>query len=137
MHKDVLHIYCVQNLFECSVSCRHGFYDILLCDSVQNRRVESLFLSQKTKREISKFKSMSTLRRTRYSIATSFRRSRQMAAGFSNVGGLAHHLSVLREIVMYPLMFSKLYSHFNINAPRGVLFHGPPGVFGSSTSIRT
>lgn len=57
---------------------------------------------------------------------TSLRRSRKII-DFENVGGLDHHISTLKEIIIFPLIFSKLYSHFNIKPPRGVLFHGPPG----------
>lgn len=48
-------------------------------------------------------------------------------AGFSKVGGLDHHLKTLREMVILPLLQGNVFSHFKIKAPRGVLFHGPPG----------
>ncbi|XP_044747035.1 ATPase family AAA domain-containing protein 2-like [Coccinella septempunctata] len=46
---------------------------------------------------------------------------------FSNVGGLSHHIKTLKELIIFPLLYGNLYSHFNIKAPRGVLFYGPPG----------
>lgn len=46
---------------------------------------------------------------------------------FNNVGGLAHHIKALKELIIFPLLYGNLYSHFNIKAPRGVLFYGPPG----------
>lgn len=101
------------------------FSDFLVSDSKQNHRVKPLFHDSKPKNERSKLKSMSAVRRTRNS--TPLNGWNKKIIDFSNVGGLAHHLSVLREVIMFPLMFSNLYSHFNIKAPRGVLFHGPPG----------
>ncbi|KAF2905664.1 hypothetical protein ILUMI_00516 [Ignelater luminosus] len=46
---------------------------------------------------------------------------------FSKVGGLNDQIRLLREIIVLPLIYADLYSHFNIKAPRGVLFYGPPG----------
>lgn len=46
---------------------------------------------------------------------------------FSKVGGLSSHIKLLREIIIFPLLYGELYKHFNIKAPRGVLFFGPPG----------
>ncbi|CAH2009538.1 unnamed protein product [Acanthoscelides obtectus] len=46
---------------------------------------------------------------------------------FSKVGGLRHHIKTLREAIIFPLLHGHIFSHFNIKAPRGVLFYGPPG----------
>ncbi|XP_030762071.1 ATPase family AAA domain-containing protein 2-like, partial [Sitophilus oryzae] len=46
---------------------------------------------------------------------------------FCKVGGLAHHLATLREVIIIPLLHSNVFAHFNMKAPRGVLFYGPPG----------
>nr|CAI5863660.1 unnamed protein product [Callosobruchus analis] len=46
---------------------------------------------------------------------------------FSKVGGLRHHIKTLREVIIFPLLHGHIFSHFNIKAPRGVLFYGPPG----------
>lgn len=46
---------------------------------------------------------------------------------FSKVGGLSNHIKLLREIIIFPLLYGELYKHFNVKAPRGVLFFGPPG----------
>ena len=54
---------------------------------------------------------------------------------FSNVGGLSHHIEILREIVIFPLLYKELYNHFGVKAPKGVLFHGPPGKFYISRSL--
>lgn len=99
--------------------------DLSFYDFTQNYlRVDSLFLKRETKHRQSKLNSMSALNTTR--TVASLRRSRK-TTDFSTVGGLDHHLSTLKEVIIFPLLFSKLYSHFNIKAPKGVLFHGPPG----------
>ncbi|KAG0267154.1 ATPase AAA domain-containing protein 2B [Mortierella polycephala] len=46
---------------------------------------------------------------------------------FDKVGGLDHHIKSLKEMVILPLLYPEVYSHFQIMPPRGVLFHGPPG----------
>ena len=46
---------------------------------------------------------------------------------FSNVGGLDHHVRALREMIVFPMMYPEVFTHFKIDPPRGVLFHGPPG----------
>ncbi|KAF9917402.1 ATPase AAA domain-containing protein 2B [Lobosporangium transversale] len=46
---------------------------------------------------------------------------------FTKVGGLDHHIKSLKEMVILPLLYPEVYSHFQITPPRGVLFHGPPG----------
>ncbi|KAK9731372.1 ATPase family associated with various cellular activities (AAA) [Popillia japonica] len=53
-------------------------------------------------------------------------RSRNLT-DFSKVGGLSSHIKLLREIIIFPLLYGDLYKHFNVKAPRGVLFFGPPG----------
>ncbi|CAG9761853.1 unnamed protein product [Ceutorhynchus assimilis] len=46
---------------------------------------------------------------------------------FCKIGGLNKNLQTLREIIIFPLLHGNVFSHFNIKAPRGVLFYGPPG----------
>ncbi|VEN62253.1 unnamed protein product, partial [Callosobruchus maculatus] len=46
---------------------------------------------------------------------------------FSKVGGLGHHIETLREVIIFPLLHGHIFTHFNVKAPRGVLFYGPPG----------
>lgn len=55
-------------------------------------------------------------------------RSRNLT-DFSKVGGLSSHIKLLREIIIFPLLYGDLYKHFNVKAPRGVLFFGPPGTY--------
>lgn len=46
---------------------------------------------------------------------------------FSKVGGLTHHLKLLRELIIVPLLYGDVYMNLNVNAPKGLLFYGPPG----------
>lgn len=46
---------------------------------------------------------------------------------FSKIGGLSNHIKLLREIIIFPLLYGDLFQYFHIKAPRGVLFFGPPG----------
>lgn len=48
---------------------------------------------------------------------------------FSQIGGLNNHLKTLREIIILPLLHSNVFDFFDIRAPRGVLFYGPPGMY--------
>ena len=34
----------------------------------------------------------------------------------------------LKEMVVFPLLYPELFQKFKVNPPRGVLFHGPPGM---------
>ncbi len=47
--------------------------------------------------------------------------------GWDSVAGLDHHIRLLKESVMLPLLYPELFTHFGIEPPRGVLLHGPPG----------
>ena len=46
---------------------------------------------------------------------------------FGHVGGLAHHVRALTEMIVFPLVYPEFFSNFKMDAPRGVLFYGPPG----------
>ncbi|CAL7944325.1 unnamed protein product [Xylocopa violacea] len=46
---------------------------------------------------------------------------------FSCIGGLEKHIRVVKETVLFPLMYGDIYAKFNLKPPRGLLFHGPPG----------
>lgn len=48
---------------------------------------------------------------------------------FSKIGGLSNHVKTLRDIIILPLLYGNVFKSFNIRAPRGVLFYGPPGKF--------
>uniref|UniRef100_A0A8D2N8J6 ATPase family AAA domain-containing protein 2 n=1 Tax=Zonotrichia albicollis TaxID=44394 RepID=A0A8D2N8J6_ZONAL len=46
---------------------------------------------------------------------------------FDGVGGLADHISALKEMVVFPLLYPEVFERFKIQPPRGCLFYGPPG----------
>ncbi|XP_057323470.1 ATPase family AAA domain-containing protein 2-like isoform X3 [Microplitis mediator] len=46
---------------------------------------------------------------------------------FSDVGGLESHIHCLKEMVVFPMMYSDVFDRFHITPPKGVLFYGPPG----------
>ncbi|XP_047240389.1 ATPase family AAA domain-containing protein 2-like isoform X4 [Girardinichthys multiradiatus] len=47
--------------------------------------------------------------------------------GFDSIGGLSGHISALKEMVMFPLLYPEVFDNFKIQPPRGCLFYGPPG----------
>lgn len=47
--------------------------------------------------------------------------------GFQTVGGLDRHVNALKEMVVLPLLYPEVFSRFDTQPPRGVLFTGPPG----------
>ncbi|NXS63353.1 ATAD2 protein, partial [Brachypteracias leptosomus] len=46
---------------------------------------------------------------------------------FDSVGGLSDHISALKEMVVFPLLYPEVFERFKIQPPRGCLFYGPPG----------
>ncbi|XP_064559281.1 ATPase family AAA domain-containing protein 2-like [Zonotrichia leucophrys gambelii] len=46
---------------------------------------------------------------------------------FDGVGGLADHISSLKEMVIFPLLYPEIFERLKIEPPRGCLFYGPPG----------
>ncbi|XP_067093707.1 ATPase family AAA domain-containing protein 2-like isoform X2 [Osmerus mordax] len=46
---------------------------------------------------------------------------------FDSIGGLTTHISALKEMVVFPLLYPEVFERFKIQPPRGCLFYGPPG----------
>lgn len=44
------------------------------------------------------------------------------------ISGLERAYQALYEVVSYPLLYPDLIQQLNIECPKGVLLHGPPGV---------
>lgn len=55
---------------------------------------------------------------------------------FCHVGGLENHIRCLKEMVVFPVLYREVFEKFHIQPPKGVLFHGPPGILISSCNIR-
>ncbi|XP_070777290.1 ATPase family AAA domain-containing protein 2-like isoform X2 [Enoplosus armatus] len=49
------------------------------------------------------------------------------SVGFDSIGGLSGHISALKEMVVFPLLYPEVFDNFKIQPPRGCLFYGPPG----------
>ncbi|KAJ7401198.1 ATPase family AAA domain-containing protein 2 [Pitangus sulphuratus] len=49
------------------------------------------------------------------------------AVQFDGVGGLSDHISSLKEMVIFPLLYPEVFERLKIEPPRGCLFYGPPG----------
>lgn len=47
---------------------------------------------------------------------------------YDDVGGRHTEIKLIKELIEIPLRFPQVYSHLGIALPRGVIFHGPPGV---------
>jgi len=47
---------------------------------------------------------------------------------YEDVGGRRNEIKLLKELIEIPLRFPQVYAHLGITLPRGVIFHGPPGV---------
>ncbi|MFO7897874.1 MAG: CDC48 family AAA ATPase [Planctomycetota bacterium] len=49
------------------------------------------------------------------------------AFSYEDIGGLDHEILRIREIVELPLRYPQVFERLGIDAPKGVLLHGPPG----------
>ena len=58
-----------------------------------------------------------------------------MQVTFDSVGGLTDHIQALKEMIVFPLLYPEVFEKFKIAPPRGVLFHGPPGICEAQLSI--
>jgi transitional endoplasmic reticulum ATPase len=52
---------------------------------------------------------------------------RKAAVSYEDVGGLKPQLQRIREMIELPLRYPELFERLGIDAPKGVLLHGPPG----------
>lgn len=46
---------------------------------------------------------------------------------YENIGGLKRQLYRIREMIELPLLYPEVFEKLGIEAPKGVLLHGPPG----------
>ena len=50
-----------------------------------------------------------------------------MAFTYEDIGGLGKEIDRIREIVEFPLQFPEVFRRLGVEAPKGILLHGPPG----------
>jgi len=50
-----------------------------------------------------------------------------LAISYEDIGGLGRTLHRIREMIELPLRFPEVFERLGIDAPKGVLLHGPPG----------
>jgi len=50
-----------------------------------------------------------------------------LAISYEDIGGLGRILHRIREMIELPLRFPEVFDRLGIDAPKGVLLHGPPG----------
>jgi transitional endoplasmic reticulum ATPase len=53
--------------------------------------------------------------------------SSRMAVPYEDIGGLKPQLHRIREMIELPLRHPEVFERLGIDAPKGVLLHGPPG----------
>ncbi|XP_060536537.1 ATPase family AAA domain-containing protein 2-like isoform X2 [Cylas formicarius] len=46
---------------------------------------------------------------------------------FNSIGGLDAHVQCLKEMILLPMMYPEVFRQFQVQPPKGVLFHGAPG----------
>jgi nucleoid DNA-binding protein len=51
------------------------------------------------------------------------------AERYSDLGGMDHIITTIRQLVEYPITRPELYRHLGVDPPRGVLLRGPPGTY--------
>lgn len=52
---------------------------------------------------------------------------RALALSYEDVGGLGKEIQRIREMIELPLKYPQVFDRLGIDAPKGVLLHGPPG----------
>ena len=58
---------------------------------------------------------------------TEVRERARMAVPYEDIGGLKPQLHRIREMIELPLRYPEVFERLGIDAPKGVLLHGPPG----------
>ena len=60
-------------------------------------------------------------------IISNRREERTRILAYEDIGGLKPQLQRIREMIELPLRYPELFEKLGIDAPKGVLLHGPPG----------
>jgi transitional endoplasmic reticulum ATPase len=65
--------------------------------------------------------------RTQLSIGKATGNTPQRSLSYEDIGGLKRELQRIREMIELPLRYPEVFERLGIDAPKGVLLHGPPG----------
>ena len=52
---------------------------------------------------------------------------RRLKISYEDIGGLGKQIQRIREMIELPLKYPQIFERIGIDAPKGVLLHGPPG----------
>ncbi len=64
---------------------------------------------------------------TALEVKRSDEREKARPISYEDVGGLKREIQRIREIIELPLRYPQVFERLGIDAPKGVLLHGPPG----------
>ncbi len=64
---------------------------------------------------------------TALDVRTTSRKEPARAISYEDIGGLGSQIHRIREILELPLRYPEVFERLGIDAPKGVLLHGPPG----------
>jgi len=64
---------------------------------------------------------------TQLAVGAVAREEAERAISYEDIGGLKRELHRIREMVELPLRYPEIFKRLGIDAPKGVLLHGPPG----------
>ncbi len=64
---------------------------------------------------------------TALEVKRSDEKEKSQPISYEDVGGLKRELQRIREIIELPLRYPEVFERLGIDAPKGVLLHGPPG----------
>ncbi|XP_059701074.1 ATPase family AAA domain-containing protein 2-like [Haemorhous mexicanus] len=108
-------------------------YGVLSSDSFSSSDDNEDFEIQKKKKNFRSFQKCASIEVDKNTMKTggSLAGVEQMqidgSVQFDGVGGLSDHISSLKEMVIFPLLYPEIFERLKIEPPRGCLFYGPPG----------
>ncbi|XP_014739027.1 PREDICTED: ATPase family AAA domain-containing protein 2-like [Sturnus vulgaris] len=108
-------------------------YGVLSSDSVLSSDDEEDFEIPRKKRNLRSFQKCASTgfgkdtMKIRGSLAGVEQMQIDGSVQFDGVGGLSDHISSLKEMVIFPLLYPEIFERLKIEPPRGCLFYGPPG----------
>ena len=105
---------------EAAMQCIREKMELISLDdeSVPAEVLNSMFVTQEHFKAAMKMSNPSALRETTVEIPN---------VTWADVGGLESTKRELQELVQYPVNHPEKFRKFGLDAPRGVLFYGPPG----------